>query len=192
MKRCSITGCEKPYSAKGLCSAHYSRQRKTGDPLTPKTRENGVAAKYFREVVLTFDGDECLVWPFARCSGRYGFLWHADRNQYVHRLVCEEIHGPPPSPLHHAAHSCGRGEDGCVNPRHVSWKTPTENANDKRLHGTHVEGERHGKSKLNVVAVRAIRRDASAMPKTEIAAKYGIGPSQAARVIRKEQWAWLD
>ncbi|WP_292637037.1 hypothetical protein [Mesorhizobium sp.] len=49
----------------------------------------------------------------------------------VSRLVCEEVHGPPPSPDHEAAHSCDNGDLGCATKRHLSWKTPKENTADK-------------------------------------------------------------
>jgi len=49
----------------------------------------------------------------------------------VTRIMCEYRNGPPPTPEHHAAHSCDRGHDKCVNPNHLSWKTPTENQLDR-------------------------------------------------------------
>jgi hypothetical protein len=55
---------------------------------------------------------------------------------YAHRLMCQLAHGDPPTPDHIAAHSCGRGHEGCVNPNHLSWKTYSENELDKRVHGT--------------------------------------------------------
>jgi hypothetical protein len=41
--------------------------------------------------------------------------------------MCEHRHGPAPTPGHQAAHTCGNGHNGCVNPWHLNWKTPAEN-----------------------------------------------------------------
>lgn len=35
MTTCSVATCDSPVKAKTLCGAHYERQRRTGDPLTP-------------------------------------------------------------------------------------------------------------------------------------------------------------
>lgn len=50
--------------------------------------------------------------------------------------MCELAHGPAPSGKHQAAHNCGKGHEGCVNPRHLEWKTNKENSIDKIRHGT--------------------------------------------------------
>lgn len=50
--------------------------------------------------------------------------------------MCQKAHGDPPSPKHDAAHSCGRGHEGCVNPNHLSWKTKKQNQADRITHGT--------------------------------------------------------
>lgn len=35
-RKCSIDGCEKPFLARGWCSAHWTRWQRTGDPLGSK------------------------------------------------------------------------------------------------------------------------------------------------------------
>lgn len=42
------------------------------------------------------------------------------------RVMCEVIHGPPPTPLHEASHLC---QDNwlCICPDHVLWETKREN-----------------------------------------------------------------
>ena len=80
--------------------------------------------------------DYCLIWPFGRHKTGYGMMSLGQKKRTApHRYICEVIHGPPPSPKHHAAHSCGRGTDGCVNPHHVSWKTNSENQLDRQHKG---------------------------------------------------------
>lgn len=81
-------------------------------------------------------GDECLIWPFSRVRG-YGVFGYLGTNHYAHRYMCELVNGPPPLGFRsQAGHDCGNGHEGCVNPRHLSWKTPSENQQDRRAHNT--------------------------------------------------------
>lgn len=73
----------------------------------------------------------CLIWPFARLRQGYAGIGRNGKQIYVHRFMCELRHGPAPTDKHQAAHSCNRGNDGCVNPLHLSWKTPRENQLDR-------------------------------------------------------------
>lgn len=76
--------------------------------------------------------DCCLIWPFGGNSTGYGLVTFRGQNQtYAHRAMCILVNGEPPTPNHQAAHSCGRGTDGCVSPHHLSWKTPSENQFDR-------------------------------------------------------------
>lgn len=81
-------------------------------------------------------GNDCLLWPGSRNWNGYGNFQVNGKVRYAHRTMCELAHGAPPSPGHVAAHSCGRGQDGCVNPKHLSWKSPADNQLDRRVHGT--------------------------------------------------------
>lgn len=147
--QCSIEGCDKPAMSRGWCSAHWHRAyRNNGDPLAGRKpgAKAGEPQEYLRDVVLPYNGEDCLTWPFGRSSG-YGKI-HLTGGQYlVSRVVCETVNGPPPTARHEAAHSCGKGHEGCVNPRHLSWKTPAENWADKYAHGTDNRGERNGRWK---------------------------------------------
>jgi hypothetical protein len=86
---------------------------------------------WLRDVALPYSGDECLVWPFGREPTGYCSMGRHGKKFYVHRHVCELVHGAPPTPKHHAAHSCNNGPGGCVSPRHLSWKTNAENQHDR-------------------------------------------------------------
>src|SRR5260221_680223 len=135
---CSIEGCERQYFAKGFCKLHYDRWYRHGDPLVLLKPQApwGAIPKWLREYA-DYSGDECLTWPFARYpDGRANM-----NGGYPTRAMCELAYGPAPSPKHEAAHSCGKGHEACVNPRHLRWATPKENAADKKIHGTHIKGE---------------------------------------------------
>lgn len=124
---CSIANCGKVVRARGWCGTHYQRWNKYGDPEKRHGLANGEAQRYFRQVVMTFEGDECLPWPFCRDQDGYGRL-HLDRRTHnVNRLVCLGVNGDPPAPDYEAAHSCGNGHLGCVTKRHIRWATSAEN-----------------------------------------------------------------
>jgi hypothetical protein len=147
----------------------------------------GECQAFFREVVLPFSGDECVPWPYTRNGAGYGQVSVNGRMKDVHRVICVDVHGAAPSPIHEAAHSCGRKE--CANPRHISWKTPLENAADKYLHGTIKSGERNPACKLTdeqAAAVKALRR---VIPIKEAAQRFGISISQVSRIQNGKQRA---
>jgi DNA-binding transcriptional regulator YiaG len=183
---CSIPDCGKPMLARGWCSAHWERWRAHGDPLgSAKPRP---PRKFFEDVVMRYDGEECLFWPFTRNNMGYGELRHRNKRGLVHRHICEEIHGPPPTPKHEAAHSCGNGHLGCVSGKHLSWKTRTENQADRKKHGTGTAGERHGAAKLTNEAVAQIRSLRGSVTQREIARRFGITQSTVSQIQRGLRW----
>ena len=165
------------------------RFRRHGDPLGGG-RRRGEPLAFLETTVVSFGGDECLIWPFATGSDGYGRVWRNGKMCLVHRLVCEREHGPPPTPKHHAAHLCGKGHLGCVNRTHLEWKTPEENCADRLAHGTSARGERHGRSKLTEAQVLEIR--ASTMPPRELAKEYGIARGRVSDIKLRKTWAWLE
>lgn len=50
--------------------------------------------------------------------------------QWLERHMCKLKNGDPPTPDHEAAHSCGNGKHGCINPNHLRWATDAENMAD--------------------------------------------------------------
>src|SRR4051812_11658381 len=144
---CSVENCGKPTIPGGMCSMHYQRRRTHGNPLAGRT-PNGEAAHFLREIVLAYDGENCLFWPYTRMANGYPQIHLDDRRQLVHRLVCTYRHGPPPTSKHEAAHLCGNGNLACVSWRHLAWKTRAENAADTIRHGRTNRGERSPQSKL--------------------------------------------
>jgi hypothetical protein len=117
---------------KNLRDATHSRR----GPSHVYNKGKGEAFKWLLDHVQ-HHGDSCLPWPFAKDSrvGR-GQLSYQGRQYWAHRFMCELAYGPAPADKPQAAHSCGNGHKGCVNPRHLLWKSNTENQLDRREHGT--------------------------------------------------------
>jgi hypothetical protein len=85
----------------------------------------------FLRAHLGYQGDDCVIWPFARIQTGYGQLGYMGKVYKANRLMCILAHGEPPTPKHESAHSCGNGHLGCVNPRHLSWATYQENQQER-------------------------------------------------------------
>jgi hypothetical protein len=135
---CKVPGCERfaIYGPSGFCWSHWDRWRRHGSPYGGRAFR-GDPERYFRETVVTFAGDGCLIWPYARSKEGYGVMRRDDSRSsaLVHRMACEEVHGSAPFANAVAAHSCHGGHLGCVNPRHVAWMTQGENIAMSRAAG---------------------------------------------------------
>jgi HNH endonuclease len=115
-------------------------------------------------------GDNCLTWPFS-CARGYGHFKYLGKFRYAHRYMCELAHGDAPEG-HEAAHSCGRGDQGCVNPRHLSWKTKSDNQRDCRMHGTQAKHRTSRYGKLTAGQVIEIRT--SGEKQCDLAKQFGV------------------
>lgn len=183
---CSIDGCGKPVARRDLCNAHYMRWKRYGDPLGGGP-ERGLAQRFYREVVLAYDGNECLVWPHSRGADGYGRLgWRV-----VSRLVCEHFNGPPPTPDHEAAHHCGKGHEGCCTKRHLDWKTRVGNRADRTTHGTDDRGERHSLAKLTTGQVLEIKALKGKAIQRDVAARFGVSRQTIYSIQSGRNWSWL-
>lgn len=132
---CRIGGCDKRHYARGWCEMHYYRWKRHGDPLYTKTAPEGEGLRLL-ESLVGHKGEECVVWPYSRNPQGYGQTFYCGEVMGAHRVMCILEHGEPPSERHQAAHSCGNGSGGCINPDHLRWATPKENIADKfNLHG---------------------------------------------------------
>ena len=187
---CSIEGCEGKHLARGWCVTHYRRWRDHGDPNGGIAY--GEAERFYQRHVLTHTGADCLFWPFARGRrGRYGHMRHNGAVVLVHRRVCMEVNGPPPSPRHEAAHSCGNGHLACVAPGHLSWKTHMENMADTLRHGTHNRGARNCHVKLTEDQVRVIRKLRGTAPMSTIGRRFGVSGASIHQIYTGKAWAWV-
>lgn len=194
-KACSVSDCNgnahsSAYGGKGYCCAHYTRLKRHGDPLEGGT-SHGQPMSFYTDVVLIYEDDECLIWPFAHIPKGYGVMYMDGKLALVSRLVCEYVNGPSPTPKHQAAHSCGKGHLGCVTKRHLSWKTRKENEEDKLDHGTRIRGERHSSAKLTEDDVREIHSLKGIVPQLTIATRFNVSPSNISLIQSGKIWSWL-
>lgn len=190
---CSVPDCSNSAATRGFCARHYARFKRWGDPLGGRATNVGEPRRYLEAVVLPHTGDDCLIWPYGRSAG-YGAIYSPaiGQNEFVHRIACAERHGPPPSPDHEAAHSCGNGHEGCVNPEHLRWATRGENAQDMVAHGRSCRAEKAHFTKLDEQKVREIRALKGVEPQRVTARRYGVSQPAIRYIQIRKNWAWVE
>lgn len=139
---------------------------------------------------VDYHGDGCLIWPMSRRDNGYGQVGYNGKVARAHRVMCELVHGPAPTADHYAAHECGNGLDACVHPRHVFWKTPSENAQDRHKHGTMIGVNYWGRGgKLSRPEVAEIKRLKGKRTQIELATHYGVTARTIGKIHRGERRA---
>lgn len=189
-KVCKVEGCELPGYRKGWCCSHYCRWKRHGNPLLGSTGM-GEVSRWIHDVALRYDADDCLDWPFSKGINGYGIIKLSDKMTNASRHICGIVHGPAPSPTHHAGHSCGKGHLGCVNPRHLLWMTPSDNQKDRIKHGTHGRGVKNPAASLTEKDVLEIRSLKGKISQRRIAEIFGVSQAHVSDIQRKKRWGWL-
>jgi hypothetical protein len=105
----------------------------------------------------------------------------------VHVLVAKAFIGPQPTPIHEVAHNDGKASHNHW--KNLRWATREENAADRLIHGTHVQGEKNPAAVLTADTVREIksRLDAGEYG-TKLAREYGMSFSTIYRIRSGANW----
>ena len=102
---------------------------------------------------------------------------------YIHRLVCEAFHGPPPYPDHHADHIDGTRDNNHAS--NLRWLSPSENRKLRNI----AKGERSGQSKLKEAEVRMILRvSTNTSTDKSLAAKFNVSREQVRDIRLRKSW----
>lgn len=157
-----------------------SKQRET-----PNANRGKGKAYAFLAALVGHQGDECVTFPFCRNDEGYGMLGHDGRRHKAHRLMCQIAHGEPPTPEHTAAHLCGKGHEGCINPKHLEWKTQSDNLADREASAIYRGGRR---AKLTPSQVQYIRDMRGKKPQRQLAAELGVTTSSINRISTERKW----
>ena len=159
MIRCSVPGCGVRHYGRGYCQLHYSRWRRTGNPLQVRIGHRYVLQDLTERVTRnTVPEGDCLIYTEGRPSkSGHVLIGYLGGYTTVHRAVYLEAHGPFPEHLV-VRHTCDRPR--CVNLEHLVLGTVADNNRDRDDRGRHVtlRGSANGSSKLTEKDIPTIRR----------------------------------
>lgn len=195
-KECAVDGCESNAhnsagGRRGYCGSHRKRLARHGSPFGGSDRaKDGEPMAWLEENSDRMDSS-CIVWPFHKNVHGYGVVNLDGRPNLASRVMCVKAHGEPPVGDYEAAHSCGNGNRGCVNPAHLRWATPAENQADRIKHGTSNRGERHGASKMSKSDVLEVRRLCESVSQRKLAKMFGVSRRTIEDIIHARTWAWV-
>lgn len=122
---------------------------------------------------------------------RHVTLWSSgsQHTSKVSTLIALTFLGPRPAGKH-VCHDDGvRTNDRLSN---LYYGTPVENAEDKRRHGTHRQGESIPWAKLTRSDVIEIRRLRGQLSQAKLAKRFGVGQVQIGRIQRGERWRHVE
>jgi hypothetical protein len=193
---CSVSGCQRPLHAGGLCKLHYYRLRNTGttDDRKPPSASERFWSKVNKDGLLHPTlGTACWLWTASTCLSGYGTFGFRRRLIKAHRYSWELHHGTIPDGLF-VLHRCDVSR--CVNPDHLFLGTLADNAADRDCKGRQARGESCGTSRLTVEQVIAIRlrhrKGSSTDGSTALAREYKVHHSTIRNIISRFRWKHVE
>ncbi|MFP3118148.1 hypothetical protein [Streptomyces sp. Iso 434] len=168
--------CDDYHPTDGMCAKHRRRERLYGDPLIRSTRALLMTG-------ATADTDECVMIP-AR-SGRPAVRLDGV-GMTASRAVWVLVHGDPGD--RYVLHTCHRGQDGCINVRHLYLGDQRQNVADMVAAGRHARGERNGHARLTADQARQVRELAGTVTQDALAARLGVSRQAIAHVLHGRTW----
>lgn len=193
-RKCSVEGCDRKHFTHGYCNIHWHRLERHGDPLRENVKTPDGEPAAFIEQAIKHKSNDCLFWPYSRNNDGYAKIRIVKRNGkqsyvYATRLICTAVHGKPSKRNHEAAHNCGNGHLGCVNPMHLEWKTHQQNCVDTITQGR----SSNPGARLTEFDVREIRKliTTKKISLTKIAQQYAVNPTTISDIANGRTWSWL-
>lgn len=124
----------------------------------------------------------CILWRGSLHHGGYAYIRIDGKKCFAHRVVCERAHGP--SQGRFALHHCDT--PACINPAHLRWGTPAENAADCSLRRRRPTGTSKPNAKLNDLKVSQILSSPDGC--RVLAKKMNVSVTTIKRIRRGKLW----
>lgn len=142
--------------------------------------------------VITDPETGCWNWKAGKDTHGYGQMNANGRKRLAHRISFEVHRGLIPEGKC-VCHRCDN--PACINPDHLFIGTQAENVADmiakRRDRKASQKGEAHGQAKLTEADVIAIRSNAHSS-QSDLAARYGVSPSQIGNIRRGKRWTHVQ
>ena len=185
---CSVTECSSTIRNKGLCSKHYQRKQKYGDPLISKYNrgEGDNQIQRFQSRIRMAGDDDCHLWVGFKTGAGYGQTTFNGRKEAAHRIAFYLATGT--WPLLFVLHSCDT--PACVNPRHLREGTNQDNTNDKIARGRVARGSDLPHTKLTnetVIQIREMHATGN-FTQASLGRQFDVAPSIISRVVNRKRW----
>lgn len=191
---CSIDNCTSNAVARTYCHKHWHRWKKFGDPLQGKSARpylRGVttAERFWNDVAVTTNPDDCWEWKWRTNEKGYGATTYERRPVKAHRLAWFVTYGKWPEPA--CLHSCDNPP--CCNPKHLREGASQDNHDDMVARKRHLFGDRATCRKLTAEQVIKIKQDIIQGVKCpDIARSYKVERSTIERIKYGKSWNWLE
>ncbi len=193
MKLCNIEGCGNKYLAKGLCSKHWARDNRYGNPTIVKSVVGvGVSQedRFWNKISVAENTNDCWPWRGTLNNKGYpqcGFKIKGKRFALPYRIAYLLHYKTDPESFN-VCHKCDNPL--CCNPNHLFLGTQQENMLDCSKKNRISYGENHPHSKLTEDNVRFIRNNYSNVTKQlyDFASKFNVSFSTIYDVVKYRTW----
>lgn len=162
--------CDRQVFGRGLCNAHYLREKKAGTLANFLAKRERPLRDIFLEKVDKQPGG-CWLWTGATVTGKfnYGLAWVDGKPKRAHR-VAHELFIAPITDDDVICHRCD--VPLCVNPAHLFKGDRGDNNRDTKSKGRHSYGTRNGHCRLSEAEVALIK--SSGLDRAILAETYGV------------------
>ena len=156
-------------------------KRKTTDHLPMEPMSSEEVGRFWSKVNKQ-GSDECWNWQAGNCRG-YGHFWLHGKTFKAARiaLFVQTDRDPGDKQI---CHSCDN--PSCCNAKHLNLGTSKDNNQDKTRKGRQAREEKHGRAKLTIKDVIAIK--SSKQTTVSLAEEYGVGNSIIGKIQRGVLW----
>lgn len=206
--RCSASNCVKESIARGLCSKHWQRWRRHGDPetvLPPSAGPQDPPAVRFWAKVDKTDLDGCWTWTAARDRDGYGHFKVDGRMWRAPRWIFNQTNSTPLADDEMVRHACDNPP--CVRPDHLVRGDVLANMADQVARDRNAKGDRHGartkpervRRGVNNAAARLTddqvieirQRYADGDTQVALATAYAVSQPLISQIVRRKVWTHL-
>ena len=186
---CKIESCPLAVQGRGLCTKHYTRLLRHGDPMfTSRFAPDAKLPERIEATGWNLNDRGCWEWKGRRDQYGYPMIKYAAKQVRVHRAMWEIANGKKIPQGHYALHSCDNPP--CMNPDHISTGTQQENMDDMVSKGRQAKAPNGRYSETEVREMRELHE--SGWMQKDIAARFSTDTGTVCRIVNRKLYAWVD